>query len=359
MFLASALPALAADTTRPSIGFVSPDQATVSVPTVFSATVIDDESGIASCRFYVDNDDAGGMDVSGTTASISYAFTQAGIHTVFVFCRDNVNNFNSGPNTSVTVGASSSGDATPPTVSAITPVAATIGVAVTFSANASDGGTGVAGCFLFVNGFSKGAMTLANGVASRSHTFDATGPHLVYAQCFDGAGNTGSGPEITVAVSAQAAAQPDLIKTACPAGAAADHPCKAVYYRGTDGKRHAFPNSRVFFTWYADFSTVQDVSAEEMSASALGKNVTYKPGSKLVKFTTLNNVYAVAKGGTLRWVKSEEVAAALYGADWNKKVDDISDVFYLDYKFGADIDTAQDYSPSSEAASTPTIEQNF
>lgn len=352
LFFAGALPALAADTTRPSVGAPSPGEATAGVPVTISATVSDDGSGIASCHLYVDNDDAGAMSVSGTLASVSYTFMQAGIHTIFVFCRDNANNFNSGPDTSVTVSSPSGGGSPPPTVSRIAPITATAGVSVTLGVNVSD----AVGCTLFVNGFSAGSMTLAPGIASRQHVFADPGSYLVYAQCFNQAGVSASGPEAIVVVSVQVVAQPQLIKTACPVGAAADHPCKAVYYRGADGVRHAFPNSKVFFTWYADFSGVKEVSATEMAAAPLGKNVTYRPGSKLVKFTTVNSVYAVAKGGSLRWVKSEEVASALYGDDWNKKVDDISDVFYLDYTFGADVNTAGDYSPTAELAASPTIE---
>src|SRR5262249_22936910 len=47
-----------------------------------------------------------------------------------------------------------------------------------------------------------------------------------------------------------------LVKLACPAKADVNHPCRAVYFFGNDGKRHAFPNARVYATWYADFSGV-------------------------------------------------------------------------------------------------------
>ncbi|HTM69246.1 MAG TPA: hypothetical protein VL426_08235, partial [Candidatus Binatia bacterium] len=53
--------------------------------------------------------------------------------------------------------------------------------------------------------------------------------------------------------SAFASSPGDLIKIACPAGSSASHPCRAVYYFGADAKRHAFPNDRAYFTWYADF----------------------------------------------------------------------------------------------------------
>lgn len=108
----------------------------------------------------------------------------------------------------------------------------------------------------------------------------------------------------------------------------------AVYYVGTDGKRYAFPNAQVYFTWYADFDAVKIVSATEMASYQLGGNVTYRPGTRLVKITSDPHVYAVEPGGLLRWVQTEQVASGLYGADWNKRIDDIPDAFFFNYSIG-------------------------
>ncbi len=120
----------------------------------------------------------------------------------------------------------------------------------------------------------------------------------------------------------------------------------AVYYIGTDGKRHAFPNSKVYFTWYADFSQVQIVNLTQLSSIPLGSNITYKPGVRMVKFTTDPKVYAVDKGGVLRWIASEDLATAFYGSAWNTMIDDVSDAFYVNYTFGAHIISTADFSVS-------------
>lgn len=117
----------------------------------------------------------------------------------------------------------------------------------------------------------------------------------------------------------------------------------AVYYVGTDGRRHAFPNDRVFFSWYSNFDGVRVVSASDLASIPLGSNATYKPGVKMVKFTTDPKVYAVSGGRMLRWVKTEAAAIALYGTNWNRQIDDLSDSFYMDYLFGADIAGASDF----------------
>ena len=129
----------------------------------------------------------------------------------------------------------------------------------------------------------------------------------------------------------------------------------AVYYVGSDGRRHAFPNDRVYATWYTDFSGVRVVSATDLASIPLGANVTYKPGMKLVQFQTDPKVYAVSSNRTLRWVKTQTAAEAIYGSDWNHQVDDISDTFYLDYTFGTDIGSSSDYTRTSAMASVHTV----
>ncbi len=148
----------------------------------------------------------------------------------------------------------------------------------------------------------------------------------------------------------------NLIKLACESDADANDPCKAVYYIGADGKRHAYPNSRVFFTWYGDFDGVRVVSAETMGRYMLGANVIYRPGQRMVKFTTDPKVYVVGRGGVLRWVKTEALARAYYGMDWNTKIDDIPDAFYTNYTFGTEIEAESEFSPTAEMEANATFD---
>ncbi len=150
-----------------------------------------------------------------------------------------------------------------------------------------------------------------------------------------------------------------LIKTACADAAKADDPCKAVYFYGSDGKRHAFPNEGVYFSWYAGFDGVQTVAASFMASLPLGANVTYRPGAKMVKFLTLDKAYAVGLGGELRWVTSEQAARDLYGPSWNLLIDDIADAFYTDYRFGPDVASAAAFDKAAELAAAPTIDDGL
>jgi hypothetical protein len=113
-----------------------------------------------------------------------------------------------------------------------------------------------------------------------------------------------------------------------------------VYYFDRDWKRHPFPNQRVFDSWYADFSRVKVVTPEQMAEMRLGSPVTYRPGTRLVKIPSIPKVYAVEPGGVLRWITEESVAIGIYGPEWSKRVDDVSESFFIGYREGVPLRTA-------------------
>lgn len=96
-----------------------------------------------------------------------------------------------------------------------------------------------------------------------------------------------------------------------------------------------------------------------MSLLPLGVNVTYRPGVKLVKFQTMNTVYAVTRGGVLRALGSEATAVAVYGTNWSRQIDDIGDAFFANYTFGTDITQANQYVPLAESSAVLSIDDNF
>ena len=130
----------------------------------------------------------------------------------------------------------------------------------------------------------------------------------------------------------------------------------AVYYYGKDGFRYVFPNFNTYKTWYGeDFSTVKWLTDADLGKIQIGGNVTYRPGVKMIKINSDPKTYAVGKDGELRWVSTEAVAVAMYGSNWNTKIDDMPDGFFGNYKKGDDIVAASDFSPSSETAAIATI----
>ncbi|MFA5133261.1 MAG: hypothetical protein WC459_00415 [Patescibacteria group bacterium] len=131
--------------------------------------------------------------------------------------------------------------------------------------------------------------------------------------------------------------------------------CTAVYYIGNDGKRYIFPTEKTFYTWYTDFSGVKEISATELAAYKIGGNITYRPGVKMVKITTDPKVYVITKGGILREIASETVAKALFGATWNKQVDDLPDPFFINYTIGKKVGAASEYVLDTEKAASVSV----
>jgi hypothetical protein len=264
-----------------------------------------------------------------------------------------------------------------PVISSVSPTTATVNVPVTMTATVSSASP-VFSCRLYVDLNDVGEMNFLNGTASLAFTFPYGGSRIAFVFCRDTGGAMAAGPNTAIWVNGATQDQNPygtnptpaptpaptptnptariLVKTACATNATPDDPCRAVYYVGTDGKRHAFPNSKVFFTWYQNFNGVQVITADQLAAYPLGKNVTYRPGVRMVKFTTDPKVYAVAQGGDLRWISTEAIASAYYGASWNQMIDDIPDTFYTNYTFGAAINSAGDYSPTAEMAAAVTID---
>jgi hypothetical protein len=132
----------------------------------------------------------------------------------------------------------------------------------------------------------------------------------------------------------------------------------SVYYYGTDVNRYVFPNEKTYFTWYQNFDAIQTVTDAELAAIPVVANVTYRPGTRMVKIESDPKVYAVARGGVLRWIETEQVASDLYGGNWNTMVDDVSVAFFVNYLLGTSITNAADFDRLTEQALANTIDAN-
>lgn len=221
-----------------------------------------------------------------------------------------------------------------PTLSALAPTTATVAQPVTLSTTAK-GEAWTASCRLTVDGEDVGVMHERNQTFSATVTFTTTGKHKAFATCVDGDRNTtmGSATTITVNPSWQAG-QGSVIKTAGST---------TVYYYGNDGFRHAFPNEATYRSWYDDWSAVKVVTDDFMTSLPLGDNVTLRPGSTLVRFTTDNSVYAVDTGSQLRKYLTATLALLDYGTNWTSLFVTLPDILRGNYATGADITEAGDY----------------
>ena len=135
----------------------------------------------------------------------------------------------------------------------------------------------------------------------------------------------------------------------------------AVYYLGSDGFRYVFPNDKNFFTWYTDFNAVQFISDSQLAKIPIGGNVTYRPGTRMIKIQSDERTYAVGANGLIRHVGSEPVAVALYGSNWNQQIDDVSDAFFSNYTMGDPITDASQFNRDAirTAASSVNVDKGL
>lgn len=112
----------------------------------------------------------------------------------------------------------------------------------------------------------------------------------------------------------------------------------AVYFVDGNNIRHAFPNQKIYESWFGkDFKKIGFVSEEDLAKMPLGKNVVMKAGKYLIKIPSAPEVYAVEPGGTLRHIENLAAIETIYGKDWQKKLIDLPEVFFGDYVMGAPI----------------------
>jgi len=78
-----------------------------------------------------------------------------------------------------------------------------------------------------------------------------------------------------------------------------------------------------------------------------------------VKFQTDPKVYLPTKGGVLRWAETEDIVRSWFGDTWNKQVDDISEAFYVNYKFGDPIGGPYDVSLQVLRDTVSTVNENL
>ncbi|HTM68243.1 MAG TPA: hypothetical protein VL426_02985 [Candidatus Binatia bacterium] len=186
---------------------VSPASATAGVQTTLSATY-DLNANVSNCHLLIDGADQGAMTLSSSTssgtASATYTFATAGSHTAQVRCTDTNGAMSTGASTSMNVSTG-----TGLSIGSVTPTSATLNNSVTLSATYS-GTTAVSSCGLFIDGNLASNMSLsssgANGTASASYTFSATGAHTAQVRCTDANGTTSAGAITTLAVAASAGA---------------------------------------------------------------------------------------------------------------------------------------------------------
>ena len=334
------------DTVGPTVPAVSPSTATEDRSTTFSVTP-SGESATSFCDLYVSGSSVGSMTKSGSTFSRNYTFTNDGSYTVYARCADGDGNYTTGTSRTVTVYERDT-NANTLDVPAVSPSTTYEDSRTEFTVRPTSD-YNVTNCWLYVDGDQVATMTEeSTNRFTADYTFKNDGNYTVYAYCKDSSPAYVIGDSRTVRVSNQSYSYDDadrgsLIKIACGVYSNTSETCKAVYYYGDDGKRHVFPNESVFFTWYTNFDDVVEVSQDFMSSLTIGKNVTYRPGSVVVKFDSSSKVYAIEADHTLRHYTTLSLLKSDYGTYWTNVLAKVPDALYSNYTIGAEIDSTNDY----------------
>ncbi len=359
------------DTSSPVVSNVQPSSVSLGSTQTITATV-SDNVGVTSCYLYAGGLAKGQMTKNGSTVSKSFTFSAMNSDYSVVMqvqCNDGAGNVGVGARTVNVVKSSGVGGTVPSaTYSTITAspssVQANNAEQIVLTVNVRNDLNQVLSGKTVQLITTRSTDDVITIVSSKTNT---NGQATFYIKSKKGglSGIYAVVDSMTIADKAiyfsgigEVTAPGSLIKLACPDGAEVNHPCKAVYFHGGDGKRHAFPNSKVYFSWYSDFNGVQEVTPTTLSSLTLGKTITYRPGVKMVKFQTVNTVYAVSKGGILRAIPDEATAKAMYGSNWNQQIDDISDAFFSHYTFGTAISVFNTYNKVLQKANVITLLQN-
>ena len=246
-----------------------------------------------------------------------------------------------------------------PTVGAVSPRTAIKDETVYYSTQVTDNDL-LKSCELFLDGKSVASMIIRKDVVNTSYKITSNGTKKMYTKCTDTDNNVASGKEVSVVVSSGSinVSPGDLIKMGCSGNVLPNDPCTAVYYYGVDGKRHAFPTEKVFKSWFEDFDDLVIVSAKVLSDIPLGKNVTFRPAERLVKFST-NTVYAISYAGLLRPIANAAIAESIFGKDWVSLIETVDDVFYSNYRVGVTVESSTAFSWKDANSATKVIDATF
>ncbi len=144
----------------------------------------------------------------------------------------------------------------------------------------------------------------------------------------------------------------------------------AVYYYGRDGKKYAFPNEKIYFTWYDSFAPVKVVPDTVAAAvPRANRSVHPRPGARLLQFVDIARdrrsyviksvkVYVLEPNGALRSIASPEVAQALYGPDWEQLI--VPSLPGMNgYRYGEEIQSALDFNPAGVQSLVNTIDDDL
>jgi hypothetical protein len=99
-----------------------------------------------------------------------------------------------------------------------------------------------------------------------------------------------------------------------------------VFYFGYDQKLHPIYNEKIFFSWFESFDKVNYISESKIDRMQIGEPLCPRPGTWLLKFKGLSDIYTVEPGCVLTHLRSPAEASIYYGLNWGSKVIELDTV---------------------------------
>lgn len=106
---------------------------------------------------------------------------------------------------------------------------------------------------------------------------------------------------------------------------------QTVYFIGSDGLRHPFPNRVTFESWGFSFDDILHVNRATLHEHELGVPVPVKPGAYLLKTPSEADVFVVTDTYQLVRIPNEIFAIDMLGPAWADDVLDVSPIFFVRY----------------------------
>jgi len=132
-----------------------------------------------------------------------------------------------------------------------------------------------------------------------------------------------------------------------------------IYYYANDNKRYYFPDLNIFKTWFknADINTIKSETKEKMYETALGGNVTLRPGT-LMMTETDPKIYLITGNGKMKIFGNLTLLEQLYGKDYKTYIVEIPNFFFTQYENQGAINQPEEY-PEIKTGQTINLDKNL
>ncbi|MFH1356764.1 MAG: PIN domain-containing protein [bacterium] len=121
-----------------------------------------------------------------------------------------------------------------------------------------------------------------------------------------------------------------------------------LYWYGSDGYRYTIANEDILRSWFPKSGlqpVINRVTDSDLADIALGGNITYRAGTRLIKIDSDSKIYTVGANGLIHWIQSDEVIAEIFGSRWRELLVVIPDALFTNYSIGDVIESEHDFNP--------------